>query len=104
MPRSRESRIRRHGYDQAVPIYEFECGDCGERFELLVEAGTGAAECVRCGAEAGRVMSSFGVTTRQLTPRQRRRLEQERGTDRGGARARWQRRVDGARARRRQSR
>lgn len=80
-----------------VPIYEFECGSCGARFERLVEAGTAAAECSECGEEgAERCYSQFGVS-RQLTPAQRRRLEDKRGIDRGGARARWQQRLDRAR-------
>lgn len=80
-----------------VPIYEFQCGSCGARFERLVEAGTGAAECPECGTEgAERCYSQFGVS-RQLTPNQRRRLEDKRGVDRGGARARWQQHLDRAR-------
>jgi putative FmdB family regulatory protein len=34
-----------------VPIYEFRCGACGERFEALVEPGTESVECRRCGAQ-----------------------------------------------------
>jgi putative FmdB family regulatory protein len=34
-----------------VPIYEFRCGACGERFEALVDAGTETIECRRCGAD-----------------------------------------------------
>jgi putative FmdB family regulatory protein len=72
-----------------VPIYEFECGECGERFESLVDAGTEAATCPRCGAEgAERRLSSFGLS-RQPTPNQRRRMEDKRGTNRDGARTRW---------------
>lgn len=72
-----------------MPIYEFECSACGARFERLVDAGTETAECAECGAGgAERRFSSFGLS-RQLTPNQRRRLEDKRGTDRGGARKRW---------------
>jgi putative FmdB family regulatory protein len=82
---------------RTVPIYEFECGSCGARFERLVKAGTSAAQCPECGEEgAERCYSEFGVS-RQLTPAQRRRMEDKRGTDRGGARARWQQRLDRAR-------
>ena len=76
-------------YDRAVPIYEFECEECGERFESLVDAGTEAAECPNCGAAgAQRRLSSFGLS-RQPTANQRRRMEDKRGTNRDGARTRW---------------
>ena len=32
-----------------MPIFEYECADCGHRFELLVRAGTKLA-CPLCGA------------------------------------------------------
>jgi putative FmdB family regulatory protein len=42
-----------------VPIYEFRCGSCGERFEALVAVGTTTEECRVCGAEgAERVLSA----------------------------------------------
>ena len=42
-----------------MPIYEFRCDRCGERFEALVAAGTGSARCRNCGAEgAERVLSA----------------------------------------------
>jgi putative FmdB family regulatory protein len=42
-----------------VPIYEFRCEACGERFEALVDAGMKLAECRLCGAtEARRVLSA----------------------------------------------
>jgi putative FmdB family regulatory protein len=37
-----------------VPIYEFRCGACGERFEALVDAGTETIECCRCGSEGAK--------------------------------------------------
>ncbi|MBN2209423.1 MAG: zinc ribbon domain-containing protein [Candidatus Coatesbacteria bacterium] len=46
-----------------MPIYEYECEKCKERFELLrgiSESGEPAA-CPKCGAEdARRLMSLFG--------------------------------------------
>ena len=59
-----------------MPIYEFRCDECGERFEALVAAGTESAGCRNCGAEgATRVLSaqaapfglvkSMGATRRQ---------------------------------------
>jgi putative FmdB family regulatory protein len=42
-----------------VPIYEFRCGSCGERFEALVDVGTETEECRLCGAPGGeRVLSA----------------------------------------------
>ena len=42
-----------------MPIYEFRCEACGERFEALVDAGTESAPCRVCGAHgAGRVLSA----------------------------------------------
>jgi len=74
-----------------MPIYEFECGECGERFEGLVAAGTETADCPACGTGgARRRLSSFGLS-RQPTPAQKRRMEDRRGIDRGGARERFKR-------------
>ncbi len=72
-----------------MPIYEFECGNCGERFEELAAAGTESSSCPACGIEgAERRLSSFGLT-RQPTANQRRRMEDARGTNRDGARQRF---------------
>jgi putative FmdB family regulatory protein len=84
-----------------VPIYEFDCSACGARFESLVDAGTATVECAECGADgAGRRFSQFAPPNRQLTPNQRRRLEDKRGIDRGGARRRWGQTMQRARERR----
>jgi putative FmdB family regulatory protein len=78
-----------------VPIYEYACQSCGHRFEELVgsHAGGEAAEvaCPECGsAKIERLLStSYAPLQRQMTPNQRRRLEQTRGTDRGGAKERF---------------
>jgi putative FmdB family regulatory protein len=40
-----------------MPIYEFECEECGERFEELVAAGGGVA-CPSCGSERTRRLFS----------------------------------------------
>jgi putative FmdB family regulatory protein len=80
-----------------VPIYEFECGECGERFEELVPAGTEQATCPNCGtAGAERRLSSFGLS-RQPTAGQRRRMEDARGTNRDGARQRFKQGLSKAR-------
>ena len=74
-----------------MPIYEFECGECDERFEELVAAGTERADCPSCGAAgARRRLSTFGLS-RQPTAAQKRRMEDRRGIDRDGARRRFKR-------------
>jgi putative FmdB family regulatory protein len=82
-----------------MPIYEFECGSCGERFEELVSAGTERVTCRACGAEgAERRLSSFALS-RQPTAGQRRRMEDARGTSRDGARQRFKQGLAKARER-----
>jgi putative FmdB family regulatory protein len=81
----------------AVPIYEFVCESCGHRFEELVGAtgGVQVAEvtCPECdSAEIERQLSgSYAPLQHQLTPGQKRRLEDKRGIDRGGAKERFKR-------------
>jgi putative FmdB family regulatory protein len=95
-----------------VPIYEFACRSCGHRFEELVgsHVGVEAADvgCPECGsAKVGRLLTtSYAPVQHQMTPNQRRRLEDKRGTDRGGAKERFKRQRAGERAgsRRRQGR
>jgi putative FmdB family regulatory protein len=42
-----------------MPIYEFECAKCGNRFEELVASGAEPPACARCGStETGRLLSS----------------------------------------------
>jgi putative FmdB family regulatory protein len=80
-----------------VPIYEFECRSCGQRFEELVGSHvareTAEVRCPECGAaEPERLISgSYASIHRQMTPNQRRRLEDKRGIDRGGAKERFKR-------------
>jgi putative FmdB family regulatory protein len=89
-----------------VPIYEFECGRCGARFEELVDAGTEAAACRACG-EAGarriysppapepRLVKSGGAAQQQearnaqLRARTKERFKaaRERARTRGGGRS-----------------
>ncbi|MGN6665094.1 MAG: FmdB family zinc ribbon protein [Solirubrobacterales bacterium] len=48
-----------------MPIYEFECEECGARFEELIAAGAAAA-CPRCGSEwAQRLYSQVSPPGRQ---------------------------------------
>jgi putative FmdB family regulatory protein len=85
-------------YHRGVPIYEFACESCGHRFEELVGSHVGKGEsevgCPECGAtKAERLISgSRAPLQRQMTPNQRRRLEDKRGTDRGGAMERFKER------------
>ncbi|HEU5251979.1 MAG TPA: zinc ribbon domain-containing protein [Solirubrobacterales bacterium] len=50
-----------------MPVYEFECEECGVRFEELVAAGSSAA-CPACGAERVRRLYS-GVAPPSRQPR-----------------------------------
>ena len=49
-----------------MPIYEFECGECGARFEELIAAGESAVACPECGAaSARRLLSNVSPPGRQ---------------------------------------
>jgi putative FmdB family regulatory protein len=78
-----------------VPIYEFECRSCGHRFEELVGSHvgleTGDVRCPECGSDRPeRLLSSdYAPIHRRLTPNQRRRLEEKRGTNSDGAMERF---------------
>ncbi len=49
-----------------MPIYEFECEECGARFDELVDAGGGPPPCPRCGSEgARRLLSGISPPGRQ---------------------------------------
>ncbi|HKH23400.1 MAG TPA: zinc ribbon domain-containing protein [Solirubrobacterales bacterium] len=80
-----------------MPIYEFECRSCGHRFEELVGSHVGLetadVRCPECGeADVERLLSnSYAPLHRQLTSAQKRRLEDKRGIDRGGAKERFKR-------------
>jgi putative FmdB family regulatory protein len=80
-----------------VPIYEFECRSCAQRFEELVGSHVGRetaeVRCPQCGAaDPERLLStSYAPIHGQMTPNQRRRLEEKRGIDRGGAKKRFNR-------------
>ena len=50
----------------AVPIYEFECEQCGVRFEELVAADASAVACAACGSErTRRLLSTVSPPGRQ---------------------------------------
>ncbi len=49
-----------------MPIYEFECEECGARFEELVAAGAEGIACAECGStRTRRLMSSVSPSGRQ---------------------------------------
>jgi putative FmdB family regulatory protein len=49
-----------------VPIYEFECGGCGRRFEELAAASVASVACPECGAaDTRRILSSVSPPARQ---------------------------------------
>jgi putative FmdB family regulatory protein len=49
-----------------MPIYEFECEECGGRFEELVSAGGRAPACPACGsARSRRLLSTVSPPGRQ---------------------------------------
>jgi putative FmdB family regulatory protein len=49
-----------------MPIYEFECDECGARFEELVAAGTAGVACPECGsARTRRLISAVSPPGRQ---------------------------------------
>ena len=72
-------------------MYEFVCRECGRRFERLARAGTEAERCPDCGSEdARRVLSAVAPTPRLVkSAGTARRMEDKRGTDRGGAMERF---------------
>jgi putative FmdB family regulatory protein len=48
-------------WEVEVPLYEYSCPSCGERFELLQRVGQGAAgvRCPRCAGEVVKEFSTF---------------------------------------------
>ena len=50
---------------EVMPIYEFDCRPCKERFELLIGISrVGEAKCPKCGSgRVRRVMSMFAART-----------------------------------------
>ncbi len=44
-----------------MPIYEYRCGKCGSKFELLrsISQADGEAACPQCKSAAKRIMSRF---------------------------------------------
>lgn len=42
-----------------MPLYEFKCPGCREKFEQLCQSGSDSFTCPTCGEEAKRVYSTF---------------------------------------------
>jgi putative FmdB family regulatory protein len=74
-----------------MPMYEFVCAECGQRFERLVDAGTEREACPECGsATAVRVFSAIAQPAKLVvSPGTARKMEDKRGANRGGAKERF---------------
>ncbi len=85
-----------------MPVYEFRCGSCGERFSELVPMGTASGECPRCGAEgADRVLSAQATTQKLVrSPGDARKQERKNSELKARAKADFSARRRAARARR----
>jgi putative FmdB family regulatory protein len=49
-----------------MPLYEYRCSACGQRFEVLQRMGEGAegVDCPRCGERAAeKLLSTFAAST-----------------------------------------
>jgi putative FmdB family regulatory protein len=87
-----------------VPIYEFDCPACDERFEDIVPVGTEVAKCPSCGADGAEriwVSAPSPVPRLVMTPRQGRQMQVKRGVDRATAKERFVERRQKQRAERR---
>jgi putative FmdB family regulatory protein len=86
-------------YDGSVPIYEFRCEACGERFEGLAAAGTESLTCPKCGAErTRRVLSAQGTPFRLVrSPGGARKQEARNAQLRERSKTDWKRRRQRAR-------
>ena len=60
-----------------MPIYEFRCASCGERFEELVAVGTDERPCRECGSgRASRVLSAQAPVPRLVKSAGERRKQE----------------------------
>jgi len=54
--------VGRHRHHPRVPIYDFACASCDERFEELLRSDAPAPACPSCGAEeTEKLLSTFLV-------------------------------------------
>ena len=57
-------------YTGNVPIYEYDCRECGKRFEVIVQGRT-TPECPAChGTNLERALSTFAVSSSGRTAAQ----------------------------------
>jgi len=52
------------GYGELMPIYEYQCEECGEEFEKLIRSVSSPPEieCPKCGSDKIRkILSAFGI-------------------------------------------
>lgn len=61
-----------------MPIYEFRCEACGERFEELVAAGTSSRPCAACGSRRTERLLSAQAAPSKLAKSPGERRKQER--------------------------
>jgi putative FmdB family regulatory protein len=80
-----------------MPLYEFVCDACGERFEALVDVGTDSMECRLCEAEGARRVLSAQAAPMHLVKSRGDTRKQERAN----AKLRSQAKADFKAARRR---
>jgi putative FmdB family regulatory protein len=82
-----------------MPIYEFECEQCGADFDDLVSAGTEHAPCPRCGSERTARRFSAPASTFKLvkSPGAARQQEQRNAKLHADTRARFKERRQRAR-------
>jgi putative FmdB family regulatory protein len=52
-----------------MPVYEFECEQCGSRFEELMGSETQPPPCPQCGAEGARRLLSPVSPPERIVPR-----------------------------------
>ena len=51
-----------HGIIKVVPLYEYECQECGHRFEMLQKvADSPLKTCVKCEGKVERLLSSPAI-------------------------------------------
>ena len=77
LPRPRPPVTRLRRTLQVMPLYEFVCDACGERFEGLVDVGTEGVDCRICGEPgARRVLSAQAAPMHLVKPTGERRKQE----------------------------
>lgn len=51
-----------------MPMYEYECGKCGRRFEDLAGSGDPCPPCPECGGETAKMVSAASFRTEYASP------------------------------------